>query len=332
MFNENIFLEGTIKDQTKEISQPDDTLSRLSFHPDSNILAGSCWDSNVYIYDANSQQCIEKIEQKLPVLSCCWNSQDGNKLFTCGCDNNAYMWDMDNPKEQVIIANHDSPINVIKYIPDHHLVLTGGWDRFVSLWDMRTTIRSCKSLMMPSKIYCADIDLDNIVIGTGLNIREIDLRTFTETSSNITLTNFPRCIRQMGRRKFLVGTEKQLLRHSTNSQRQRRNLLITRDYAFHDICVNMNEELVVTCNGNGELTYYSGYQFQNGTVMARLPYPITCGAINYNGSMIAYSSGYDWSQGNLGYSKEKMKSKLYIKNIDEQILNEIRQTQRQDDW
>ena len=63
---------------------------------------------------------------------------------------------------------HNNRIFSIKFIPDDpNLLLTGGWDTNVHLWDIREK-KSCRSFIGP-KICGDSIDFKNNKILTGAN-------------------------------------------------------------------------------------------------------------------------------------------------------------------
>jgi mRNA export factor len=72
-----------------------------------------------------------------PVLDLCW-SADGSKLFSCGADKAARMFDLavnGNNGQAVQVGAHDAPIKCIRWIesPGGGILVTGSWDKSIKV-------------------------------------------------------------------------------------------------------------------------------------------------------------------------------------------------------
>ena len=70
-----------------------------------------------------------------PVLDLCW-SADGSRLFSCGADKAARMFDLStngNNGQAVQIGAHDAPIKCVRWIesPGGGILATGSWDKSI---------------------------------------------------------------------------------------------------------------------------------------------------------------------------------------------------------
>ena len=80
---------STTGDISKDIAlsnPPEDSISDISFSPQSEHLAVASWDKKVRIYEINAQGGSEGkalFEHEAPVLSCCWSKVPFRVLYTC---------------------------------------------------------------------------------------------------------------------------------------------------------------------------------------------------------------------------------------------------------
>jgi len=77
------------------------------------------------------------------VLDLCW-SADGSKLFSCGADKAARMFDLavnGNNGQAVQVGAHDAPIKCVRWIesPSGGILATGSWDKSIKVRAVRTT-------------------------------------------------------------------------------------------------------------------------------------------------------------------------------------------------
>ena len=82
-----------------------------------------------------------------PVLDLCW-SADGSKLFSCGADKAARMFDLasnGNNGQAVQVGAHDAPIRSVRWIesPSGGILATGSWDKSI-----RVRARSASSMSL----------------------------------------------------------------------------------------------------------------------------------------------------------------------------------------
>jgi mRNA export factor len=123
-----------------------------------------------------------------PVLDLCW-SADGSKLFSCGADKAARMFDLatnGNNGQAVQVGAHDAPIKCIRWIesPGGGILATGSWDKSVRVrdtckrlghfrtliilqyWDLKSSI-PVASVQTQERVYCMDVRYPLLVVGTA---------------------------------------------------------------------------------------------------------------------------------------------------------------------
>jgi len=55
-------------------------------------------------------------------------------------------------------------------------------------------------------------------------------------------------------------------------------------------------------------------------------HPITCSTFSKDGSVFAYATGYDWSQGPQGYDQSKMQPQIFLHEVKEpEVKNKKKQ-------
>ena len=122
-----------------------------------------------------------------PVLDLCW-SADGSKLFSCGADKAARMFDLatnGNNGQAVQIGAHDAPIKCVRWIesPGGGILATGSWDKSIRVrasrhlghfrtlimpqyWDLKSSA-PVASVQTQERVYCMDVQYPLLVVGTA---------------------------------------------------------------------------------------------------------------------------------------------------------------------
>ncbi|KAJ2991671.1 hypothetical protein HDV02_003645, partial [Globomyces sp. JEL0801] len=113
---------------------PTDSVSRLQFSPQQDLLAVGSWDNQTRIYEIQqngSSTGKAIIQHEAPVLDVCW-STDGSKVFSVGCDKQGKMLDLQT-NQTTQVAGHDAPIKSCRYIDGlpnlNNMLVTGSWDK-----------------------------------------------------------------------------------------------------------------------------------------------------------------------------------------------------------
>lgn len=127
-----------------------------------------------------------------PVLDLCW-SADGSKLFSCGADKAARMFDLSingNNGQAVQVGAHDAPIKCVRWIesPGGGILATGSWDKSIRVrtrnhlehfqfsvfgiliilqyWDLKSST-AVASVQTQERVYCMDVQYPLLVVGTA---------------------------------------------------------------------------------------------------------------------------------------------------------------------
>ena len=160
---------------------PEDGISSLKFAPNDaskDLLLASSWDACVYLYDTASQSrpLRTKYRHKRSVLSCTFG-QDADTAFSAGIDGDVVMHDFISGRDDVVGA-HAKPVSVVAYNTETGLLVSGGWDGMIKLWDPRSSSPLVASADQPGKVFCMDTFGSSVIIGTsGRHINVYDLRS-----------------------------------------------------------------------------------------------------------------------------------------------------------
>ncbi|KAL3940285.1 MAG: hypothetical protein SGBAC_005146 [Bacillariaceae sp.] len=144
----------------------DDGISSLTWSPAHNYLASSNWDGGVRLWQVEEQgkqvraipQAMVRHDVKAPAFDCCFIA-DGSTLFSGGGDKAVRMWKLGSQPPNSIgqqIGVHDAPVKAVRYLPSSNLVVSGGWDRKLKLWDQRSS-SPAGSLDLSERVYGLDV-------------------------------------------------------------------------------------------------------------------------------------------------------------------------------
>ncbi|TXT05972.1 hypothetical protein VHUM_03733 [Vanrija humicola] len=172
-----------------ELTQPPpDSVSKISFSPTQDILAVASWDNHVRLYSvASNGQSDAKAayNHEAPVLDLAW-TKNGSHLFSSGCDNAAFMYDLTTGQKQQVAA-HDAPIKCVECVETNGttVLITAGFDKQLRYWDTRQPT-PIQSLALSDRAYAMDATDKIAVVGTAdRQIHIYDLNNPFQTYRNV---------------------------------------------------------------------------------------------------------------------------------------------------
>ncbi|KAL9073210.1 MAG: hypothetical protein Q9161_003042 [Pseudevernia consocians] len=315
---------STTGDISKDIAlsnPPEDSISDISFSPQSEHLAVASWDKKVRIYEINAQGGSEGkalFEHEAPVLSCCW-SKDGTKVVGGGADKAARLLDLGagaTTAQQV--AAHDQPIRCVRMIdvPGQAtpVLVTGSWDKTVKYWDLRQP-NPVASVGCQERVYSIDSKNNLLVIGTAdryINIVNLDKPTefyktlqsplkwqtrvvtcFSDSSGFAVGSIEGRCaIQYVEDKDSSSNFSFKCHRQTPPNSRDISNVYSVNAISFHPVHGTFS-----TAGSDGTFHFWDkdakhrlkGYPEVGGTISST--------AFNRGGNIFAYAVSYDWSKG-----------------------------------
>jgi len=168
----------------------DDTIQCMKFIPTQNMnyLATGGWDNKLRVFNINyniinmktnkDAQISSNLEycciHNSPILSLSWEGNSG-RIFTGCADGSVNVLDM-TKKNLATIGNHKSACKEVIYHQNYNILLTGGWDGVVNIFDLRSNVPVC-SYQFENKVYSMSYAKDLFVVGLSeLKIAYFDLR------------------------------------------------------------------------------------------------------------------------------------------------------------
>jgi mRNA export factor len=153
-----------------------------------NFLATGGWDNKLRVFNINyniinsnnneEAQISSNLEYSYshnsPILSLSWEGNSG-RIFTGCADSSINVLDMAK-KNLTTIGNHKSACREVIYHQNYNILLTGGWDGIVNIFDLRSNGPVC-SYQFNNKVYSMSCAKDLFVVGLSeLKIAYFDLR------------------------------------------------------------------------------------------------------------------------------------------------------------
>ncbi|KAI8912912.1 hypothetical protein PhCBS80983_g03163 [Powellomyces hirtus] len=322
-------LNSSLATKDSEIqSAPTDTVSELRFSPKANYLAGSSWDNQTRIWEvASNGQSIPKaaIQHEAPVLCVDW-APDGSKVFSGGCDKAGRLLDLATGQSAQVAA-HDAPIRSCRFIEgpgNSPLVVTGSWDKTMKFWDLRSQTPA-HTYQLPDRCYVMDSYGPMLVVGTA----DRNLLIFSNSNLAAPFKTMPSPLKFQTRSLacmptavptdmgFCLGTiEGRIqIQYIEDNKTPARSFSFkchrkeTEVYAVNSISFHPVYGTFASCGSDGTMNFWDGNSKQRLKGFNSVGAPITASAFNGDGSIFAYSIGYDWSK---GYEQHKQGSKVAI--------------------
>eukprot|EP00823_Brevimastigomonas_motovehiculus_P009332 TRINITY_DN89_c0_g3_i1.p1 TRINITY_DN89_c0_g3~~TRINITY_DN89_c0_g3_i1.p1 ORF type:complete len:339 (+),score=56.97 TRINITY_DN89_c0_g3_i1:85-1101(+) len=179
-------------------SPPSDGISTVKFAHKSDLLLISSWDNTVRLYNTTKNELLNKYEEhKGAVLDCTFSADDA-AAFSGGLDKNVIMTDIKSGKS-VVLGSHKQAVRCVEYHAPTGMVISGGWDCTINLWDPRSHQPLTASYTNSGcKVYTMAQAGQRLVVGTsGRQVYIYDVRNMAkpEQVRESSLTNQTRCIR-----------------------------------------------------------------------------------------------------------------------------------------
>lgn len=180
------------------VSPPTDGVTCARFANTTDLLLVTSWDKSVRLYAAKQNAMRHQYLHKAAVLDACF-SEDDSKGFTGGVDRTLMMMDFTTGK-QAVLGQHEAPIKCVEFSGATGLVITGGWDCCVNVWDPRSQKALAGSFIAQEgcKVYTMSLGGNRLVVGTaGRHVLIYDVRKMgtPEQVRESSLMNQTRCIR-----------------------------------------------------------------------------------------------------------------------------------------
>eukprot|EP00049_Salpingoeca_infusionum_P019164 m.360521 g.360521 ORF g.360521 m.360521 type:complete len:330 (-) comp19081_c0_seq1:361-1350(-) len=145
------------------VSPPTDGVSGLAFSPDSRFLLVSSWDKTCRLYDAVENVLRSTFTHDAPVLCCTFSTS--TEGFGGGLDKTLRCYNF-NTDSMAVVGTHDDAIKSVVYSQDFGVVISGGWDKKIKIWD--ATTKECQGeQQLPDKVYAMSLSKNRLVVATA---------------------------------------------------------------------------------------------------------------------------------------------------------------------
>jgi len=330
------------------VSQPPtDSISSLAWNPKSNVFAIGTWGSEVRCYqvgnNGQTQQC-GSMKHDDAVLNICWN--DENQIVSSGCDKTVRLWNPQNSQISVI-GKHEMPIKGIKYCTQTHCAISASWDKKLKFWDPRKSslqittsnnnskidlssvnVTSVGEILLPERCYSLDYVPPILFVACApRKILIYDIRNPNKIIRDIesNLKHQTRCVSGfLDRKGFVIGSieGRCAIQYIDASTEKTNNFTFKchRDgdnvYAVNCIKFHKQSGAFATAGSDGTFNYWDKDNKQRLKPFNKLKLPITDCDFNHDGSLFAYATSYDWSQGYNGYKPTEQLPQIYLQKVD----------------
>lgn len=262
------------------------------------------------------------------------NKQDGTKVFSGGADKAGRLLDIQTGQTMQVAA-HDAPIKCCRFVDGTgglaHCVVTGGWDKMLKYWDLRSP-NPVFTIPQPERIYSLDTSYQLLVVGCAE--RHIMIYDLNKPSQPFKTMQSPlrwqtRCVSCFHNGAgFAVGSiegrvaiqnikdEDQGLNFSFKCHRDDNGKTV---YAVNAISFHPTYGTFSTAGADGTFNFWDKDSKQRLKAFNNVGGPISATAFNRNGTIFAYTVSYDWSKGHEHYRPDAKNTILLHATKDEDV-------------
>ena len=343
---------------------PDDSVSMMRFYPSpqNNLLATGGWDCKVRLWEIQYQQmigssnCKDNARSSLtygemlenPILSIAW--QGTNPAILAGCaDGSIYLLDVQK-KTKNLLGRHDAGCKDMIYNPQLNILISGGWDNYLKVWDFRSN-NPVITRQESGRIFSMS-NVNNLLV-VAMNDRNISYYNLTKLQQSGQLIPDVQCKSQLKyqTRRVCCFTEGDgyaigsiegrcaikyvNLGEAPQINKETGATTTKEDFTFkchktdasmpevfpvNDIAFNPRHGTFGTVGGDGIYAIWdkqsrSKLRFASLTSKS----PITACDYSSNGDLFAYAAGYDWAKGSSGDGQFKPRIGIRVLTNEEKL-------------
>jgi len=180
-------------------------VTSMAWHPyDNHILFAATCQGNVYSMDTKSHSCTTVVKELKNEINCLDFCEDGSMFATSGKDLALRIYDTktckliqtyegykyERPQGETEVQGHGMRVFALKYSPQNsHILITGGWDNHLKVWDTRSTDGVKRTIGGPH--LCGDsLDIKGFQILTGSWVAQNSLQLWDYSSGKL-IKNIP---------------------------------------------------------------------------------------------------------------------------------------------
>ena len=334
----------------------DDTVQCLRFYPSNDIiyLASGGWDGKLRIFDIKKEvistsadndnvtinsKLFSICQHKSPILSLSWFGNNAG-IFTGCCDGSINYVDC-TKNTLTKIGEHQFGCREVIYLDNYNLLISGGWDGLLKLWDLRASNTPIAKYQFLNKIYTMSYSKNLLVIGLSESVVSyFNLNNLQQSKFEPRLIYLSHTKSQIKKIAILKDADgyiegcnlgrvavkyldinnpklednglKNIKDFSFKCHREIKNNIIY-TYPINDIAVNPFYGTICTAGGDGNFTIWDLEKRRRIIEKKNLEdkTPLTACEYNKMGDLLVYASGYDWSKG-AQYAHLYPRPKIYV--------------------
>eukprot|EP00941_MAST-03F_sp_MAST-3F-sp1_P004197 g4197.t1 len=334
----------------KQILKIPDPITNVTFSDINNSLLCSSWSHILRLYGdcETNTSAIEKShgnDNIAAILDCCFSSNDSTIAFSSGLDHSIYSHNFASDSPSIMVGNHEKPVSCVEFSSTRNVVVSGGWDRKMKVWDLREDLNLNKneSVQTRGKVYALDVKDDLVLLGcSGRFVDVFDLRNLSKAVEErmSPLDYQTRCIKALpdGSGFVISSTEGRVAIEHFLSYDQAKNYSFkchrkkiknndenNDDSSPHETIYPVNaiafhmQGTFATGGCDGMVNVWDGTNRKKVSQIGKTPYPASIASlsINQKGNLIAIASSKLYpSKDNKEEEEEKGSNVIYIRRLE----------------
>jgi len=330
---------------------PMDSIQAMEWSPTSDTLASVSWDCAVRTYRidplSGSSTAVAELKCDTPPLDVSWSS-NGNTLGSAGCDKVVKIWNLTRCTPSVV-GGHDEPVRRVAFCGDGSVseqIVSGGWDKELRFWDPKQSVsfsshcsrsphkkqlKPISSVSCSERVYAMALSFPLLTVClANKKVLIFDVRNPSKPIREMVtlLKHQLRCISiAPGQRSFAVGSVEGRCAVHPLFENQDQKPFAFKCHRHGDNISGVNAvrfysgSTLASAGGDGIIYFWDKDKKQKLRTFKSMDLPVTDVAFNADGSLMAYSTSYDWSGGVERFQPQTQNPRIFIHQIDP---NEVR--------
>lgn len=288
------------------------TCMRFSTSGTRSHLVVSSWDSILRVYEGIKLR--SKVDMEQPLLSCTFGHTE-QEVFTGGLHGECTQVDV-TTRQKKILGQHTAAVRHVAYSREYGVVVSGGWDGMIKVWDVRNGKGACiNQASLRGKVFGMDVNAHLLVVSTSERQNYVyDLRSFHQPllEKESPLKYQTRCVRVFSDLKgyamgsiegrvaleylqedYSVHTERSYAFKCHREKREGETFIYpVNTIAFHPIL-----KTFATGGGDGNVYIWDGDHKKRIAHLRQYPTSIASLEFNHDGTILAIAASYTFEEG-----------------------------------
>jgi len=336
---------------------PQDGVSSLCFSSKerSDALLATSWDGSVTLYDTklDSVRWKQSLEEEVPVLCCEFAGKDDTVGFSGSIDGKVHVHNFEisgsKPNSTRILSNgHENGVSCVGYSEELNIACTGGWDKKLCTWDIRSNESRTAIAELPGKAFSLSISTCRVVVlCADRNILIYDLRNLSKpeqvrqsslqqqmrtvccspsnldayaigtVDGRVAIEYFDDQVHSKKKFAFKCHRQKEDMSSNSNSNSSSNEAIKKKEkttvaYPVNAIAFHPKFGTFATGGGDGMVVTWDAINRKRITEYSKYPTSIAALSFNHDGTRLAIASSYTYERGEL---KDKPTDSIYVRVI-----------------